>query len=168
MCIISQKVGNIAEKTNTPRLQGSASVNTAMEVMDMYETDIVVVECEDDFAGVFSRGDFTRSVIRQNLNPKDTTLYEVMTVNPPSVDPDASVKDTYEAMLAYQWEYMPVLKGRRLCGIVSMKDIGKNVIQSFEEAKTENKMIMSYIQGGESYGIADYEHEPLETAVKAK
>lgn len=167
MCIMSQKIGEIAEKTNIARLQGSVSVDTAMEVMDMYEIDIVAVECEDDFAGVFSRGDFTKSVIRQNLNPKNTTLYEVMALNPPSVEPDASVKETYEAMLAYQWDFMPVLEGRKLCGIVSIKDIGQDVIKSFEEAKIENKIIMNYIRSGESYGMADYEPKPAQV-IKTK
>lgn len=168
MCVMFQKIGDIAAQTTVPRLQGSVNIDTAMEVMDIYEIDIVAVECEDHFVGVFTRGDFTRNVIRQNLNPKDTTLYEVMTINPPSVESEASVKETYEAMLTYQWDYMPVLDGRKLCGIVSMKDLGKDVMQSFEEAKAENKMIMNYIQGGESYGMADYEPEPLEATAKIK
>ena len=162
MCIMSQKIRTIAHQTNIPRLQGSVSVSTAMEIMDMYEIDLIAVECEHDFAGVFSRGDYTRSVIRQNLRPEDTTLYEVMTLNPPSIESDATIKEAYEAMLSYQWEYMPVLEGHDLCGIIAMKDISKDVLQSFENAKTENEMIMSYIHGGESYGIADYPSQQLE------
>lgn len=168
MHVMSQTIGDIAGKTNVPRLQGSVSVNTAMEVMDMYEVDILAVECENDFAGVFSRGDFTRNVIRHNLNPKHTTLYEVMSINSPYVEPDISVKEAYEAMLAYQWDHMPVLEGRVLCGIVSMKDIGKDVMKSIEKAELENKMIIEYIQSGESYGMADYRHAPLAATVETK
>ena len=156
MCIMSRKIGDIAQNKYVPRLQGSVSVESAMEIMDIHEVDIVAVECENDFAGVFSRGDFNRSVIRQSLNPKETTLYEAMPLNTPFVESQQSVKETYEAMLVYQWEYMPVLEGRRLCGIVSMCDLGKDVIKSFEETRTENEMIKTYIQSGESYAIADY------------
>ena len=158
MCITSKKIRTIAEKTKTPRLQGSVSVATAMEVMDIYEVDVIAVECEDDFAGVFGRSDFNCCVIRHHLNPKDTTLYEVMKLNAPTVEAEQSIKETYEAMVAYQSEYMPVLEGRKLCGIVFMRDLGKDVIQSFEEARTENEMIKVYIQSGESYAIAKYNH----------
>lgn len=158
MCIMVQKIGDLAKKSKVPRLQGSVSVWSAMEIMDMYETDITAVECERDFAGVFRRGDFDRSVLRQNLNPKETTLYEVMTLNPPSVEVEQSVKEAYEIMLAYQWDHIPVLDARTLCGVVSMRDLGKDVMKSFEETKTENEFITKYIQGGESYAIADYKH----------
>jgi len=139
-----------------PRLQGSANLLTAIEIMDMYEVDIIGVECEDKFAGVFTRSDFTKSIIRQNLNPEDTTLYEVIVLNPPSVSTETTVKEVYEMMLAYQWEYMPVIEGSKLCGIVSMRDLGKDVMKSFEDARNENEMILNYIQNGESYAIANY------------
>lgn len=168
MCIMSQKISDLAQQVRVPRLQGSVNVNTAMEVMDIYEIDVVAVECEDYFAGIFSRSDFTRSVIRQNLNPKETTLYEVMVINPPSVETESSIKETYDAMLAYQMDHMPVLEGRKLVGLVFMKDLGRNIMQSFEETQIANKMIMNYIQGGESYGMADYETQPLAMAQKVK
>lgn len=156
MCIMSQKIRDVAQKTKIPCLQGSMSVSAAIEIMDMYEINIVAVECENDFAGIFSRGDFNRNVIRQNLRPDETTLYEVMSLNAPSVSTEHTVKETYEAMLTCQWEHMPVLEGRKLLGVVSMCDIGKDVIKSFEDTKTENEMIMKYIQCGESYAMANY------------
>ncbi len=156
MCVMFQRIGDVLPANRTPCLQGSVSVTTAMGIMDIYEIDIIGVECEDDFAGVFSRGDFNRSVIRQNLNPDETSLYEAMALNPPHVEVYQSVKETYEAMLAYQWEYMPVLEGNRLRGIVSMRDLGRDVMKSFEDVRNENELIMNYIHGGESYAIANY------------
>ncbi len=158
MCRMSRKIGEIAANTNIPRLQGSVDVMTAIDVMDLYKTDIVAVECEDSFAGIFTRGDLNRTVIRQNLDPRQTILYEAMTLNPPHVTADMTVKETYDSMIAYQWEYMPVLIGTRLCGIVSMRELGKHVLRSYEEAQEENKMILNYIQSGESYAISNYNH----------
>lgn len=168
MCIMSQKVSDIASRTNVICLRGSISVNTAMEVMDMYEIDIVAVECEKDFAGIFSRADFTRTVVRQNLDPNDTTLYEAMTINPPSVEPESSIRETYEVMLTHKQDYIPVIKDRKLYGIVSMKEIGRDIVKSYDNARTENSMIRRYIQGGESYGLSSYGLEVLEpiTAIK--
>lgn len=168
MCILSQKIGDmISTKMKTARVQGSASVDAAMEIMDMYETDVIAVECEKEFAGVFSRADFSRNVTRHNLNPMETTLYEVMSINMPSIGPEDSVKDAYETMLAYQREFMPILDGTMLIAIVSIRDLGQAVMQSYDDAKMENDMIMHYIQCGESYGTASYNFN-LEQAIKNK
>lgn len=156
MCITFQKVCDSVKIHNIPRLQGSVSVLTAMEIMDIYEIDLVAVMCEDLFVGIFGQNEFATSVVRQNLNPKSTILYEVITLNPPHLDYDETIKEAYETMLAYQWEYMPVLKDNNLYGIVSMSDLGKDVMKSYEDARTENEMMINYIQGGESYAIATY------------
>lgn len=152
----SQKIGELAKRAKTPCLQGSVDTFTAIEIMDIYEIDIIGVVCEDNFAGVFSRNDYNKNVIRQRLDPKRTTLYETMTLNAPYVLSDLSIKDTYDAMIAYQWEYMPVVEDQKLCGIVAMKDLGKDIMQLYEDAVSENRMIMNYIQGGESYAMSDY------------
>ena len=161
MCITKQKIGDLAQRSHAPCLQGSKSVAIAMEIMAIHNVDIIGVECKDDFAGVFSRDCFTKSVVRQNLVPTETLLYEAMYMNPPTIDANSTVKEAYEAMLSYQWEYMPVLDGNNhLGGIVSLRDLAKEVIHSFEDAKIENEMILNYIQGGESYAIADYVFPP--------
>lgn len=152
----AKTIGDIAKHLPTPRLQGSVNVLAAMEVLDLYEIDILGVECEQDFTGVFSRGDFNKHVIRRNLNPANTALYEAMQIDTPYIPANYSVRQAYDAMLTYQWEYMPVVEARALCGIVSMRDLGQNMIQSYEDIKAENEMIISYIQNGESYAMADY------------
>lgn len=156
MFMIKKPISTLTDTMKKRSLQGSISAFFALEVLDIYEVDIIGVECEDEFVGVFTRSDFERNVIRRNLNPRHTTLYEVITLNPPRVPSDTSVKDTYEAMLAYQWDYMPVVDGNHLCGIVSMNDLGHSVVHSLEEMKTENDTIMDYLHGGESYAMASY------------
>ena len=157
MCIMTEKIGAVASKTKQPSLQGSVSAYLAIEVMDIYEIDIIAVECEDNFVGTFSRKDLQKNVIKRNLEPNEVTLYECMTLNPPIAQADMSVKQAYEMMLAYQWNFIPVTRGKKLVGIVSMNDLGKDVMKSYEEAKSENETIMSYLKTGESYVIANYD-----------
>lgn len=156
MSILSQRIGNLAEKVKTPRLQGSVSVLNAVKLLDAHKSDILGVECEEEFAGIFTRGGYNRMVARQNLEPEETTLYEVMTLNPPYVCHDLSIKETYNAMLAYQWEHMPVLRDARLLGIVSLHDLSQNVLQSFETAEQENEMMLKYIRHGEAYSVSNH------------
>lgn len=156
MSILSQRIGNLAEKIKTPRLQGSVSVLNAIKLLDAHKTDILGVECEEEFAGIFTRGNYNRMIARQNLEPEETTLYEVMSLNPPYVCHDLSIKETYNAMLAYQWEYMPVLREAKLLGIVSLRDLSQNVLQSFEVAQQENEMMLQYIRHGEAYSVFNH------------
>ena len=100
MCITSQKIGSIARKTHTLRLQGSINVLTALEIMDMYDAEIAGIECESSFVGIFHRRDFAKNIARDRLDPENTTLYEVMTLDMPSIAYDATIKDAYEKMLA--------------------------------------------------------------------
>lgn len=120
---LHKPIGPYAQKLSTPRLQGSCNVFEALVLMDSKDYDIIAVMCEDAFAGTFSREDFKKMVLRQNLNPKTTSLYEVMHINPPYVNKDLSIADTYRAMLAYQWDYMPVLHGNELYGIVTIDEL---------------------------------------------
>ena len=59
-------------------------------------------------------------------------------------------------MLSYQWDFMPVINGSRLYGIVSIHDLGQDVIKDYDQIVTEKDLIISYIQGGESYAFAQY------------
>jgi CBS domain-containing protein len=158
MCITSEKIGSIARKTHTLRLQGSINVLTALEIMDMYDAEIAGIECENSFVGIFCRRNFAKNIARDRLDPENTTLYEVMALNAPSIAHDTTIKDTYEKMLADHSDYMAVLEedGRTLSGIVFLSDLGNDVIQSFEKIRAENEIIMDYIRGGESYAIATY------------
>ena len=158
MCITSQKIGSIARKTHTLRLQGSINVLTALEIMDMYDAEIAGIECESSFVGIFHRRDFAKNIARDRLDPENTTLYEVMTLDMPSIAYDATIKEAYEKMLACHADYIAVFEEneRALCGIVFLSDLGNDVIQSFEKIRAENEIIMDYIRSGESYAIATY------------
>lgn len=163
MCITKQKIGDLAKQAHTPRLQGSKTVAIAIEIMAMHNSALVAIECKDDFVGIFTRDCLTKNVLRQNLVPTETLLYEVMIDDSPAIESDCTVKDAYETMLSCQLEFLPVLEERKLVGIVSIKELAKEVIHSFEEIKIENQMILNYIQGGESYAIANYVFPPHES-----
>lgn len=156
MCKMTDRIGSLAQNTPTPRIQGSASVMQAMEEMDLCEANIIAIECEGDFVGIFRRDDLHGRVIRQNLNPMTTTLYEVMTIDPPAIDGYRSVKEVYEHMIRNKLEYIAVVTSRALHGIVSLRGLSTDVIKAYEDVEAENRMILNYMQCGESYGMSRY------------
>lgn len=156
MCKMSRNICELLKQKKTPCLEGSETTDKAVMAMDNAETDIIGVSCDGDFVGVFRRKDYFRNVVRRNLNPKETSLYEVMIITPPSIPTSYNFKEAYETMLSYQWNYMPVVREKKLYGIVTMDELGHDIIEAYQEAHNENEIIINYIQGGESYGSADY------------
>lgn len=116
-------VGSLINKMNRVALQADTSVIDALDVMEKYGIPIVSVKSEDVFIGTFSQSDFEKKVLRQNRNPRFLTLFDVMTINPPTINENNSVREAYDTMLAYQWDYMPVLNGQNVRGILSIQDI---------------------------------------------
>lgn len=156
MCRLSQQISNLLER-KTPSLQGSSTVKAAIEMMDAHEVDFVGVECEGDFVGVFTRKEFDKNVIRRNLLPEETTLYEVAFLNPPIVQEDITVKEAYSIMMSYQQEFLPVLNEKKLTGIISIRILSEYIMRAYEKSEEENRMIVNYMQRGESYGFANYD-----------
>tara|TARA_Y100001001_G_scaffold121208_1_gene119289 strand:- start:370 stop:840 length:471 start_codon:yes stop_codon:yes gene_type:complete len=155
MCILNKTIATVTDPTKSPHAQGSTNVYDALGLMESKGRDIIGVECGEHFAGIFTRGDFTKYVLRQNLNPKDVLLYDVMQIDPPFVQSGTSIKDAYEAMLAYQWSFMPVLHGSKLYGIVSLHDLGQDIMSSYNQMQNENYLMLNYIQGGQNYSTAN-------------
>ncbi len=156
-----QKISDIIKKTPVPGLQGSETVKTALQILEAYETQVIAVECDENFVGTFSRDDFSRNVIRNNLDPDHTTLYEAMTLNPPSLSKEACVKDAYEIMVLYRQEYIPVLDGNKLYGIACMRDLGIDMMKLLSDAELENEILRNYIHTGESYAMPNNSLERL-------
>ena len=138
----------------------------ARDIMEAHDVDIIAVACKDKFVGTFSRTDFKNSVLRQNLDPTCTILYEVMRVDPPFIHDDVSIEEACKAMLTYQWEFMPVLAGQQFLGIISLNDLSiiRDLIDRYDNVAFEKEAALAYIHSGESYGMASYLRGKLKEA----
>ncbi len=145
MVSMNKKVDVIIGNTYTPRLQGSAMVSDALEMMEEYEVSVIGVECESEFVGLFSRKDLESKVLQWHLHPNETSLYEVIVLSPPYVTPDLTIREAHNVMLAYQWDYLPVLSnsGKRLLGIVHMKHLREHIDASHDNFNESHSIIIS-------------------------
>ena len=151
MSDVYSKIGTIIGNQYTPRLQGSTTTAEALEIMDEYEITAIGVECECDFIGVFTRTDFEKQVLRWNLHPGETTLYEVITFNPPYVTPDLSVKEVYNAMLAYQVKAMPIVSGKTLIGIADLDILRNHINESRNNILEDNVTTLKHFGSDKTF-----------------
>ena len=77
--------------------------------------------------GSFLTGILTeRDVLRAAASGEDlrqVVVSDWMTHNPQSADPDSSPEEAAQVMLLNGFRHLPVVDGRQVCGVVSLRDL---------------------------------------------
>lgn len=93
---------------------------------------ILVVE-KGKLAGIFTERDALVRVIAKGVDPKTTTVAEVMTRNPDTIQPTESVQTALELMAERGYRHLPVIDDGKLYGIISIRDLYRSVKAQMEE-----------------------------------
>ena len=83
----------------------------------------VAVVRGDDLIGIFSERDLMKRVIAAGRDPQATTVHEVMTTDPMTVSPQSGIAECMRVMRDNSFRHLPICEGRKLKGIVSMRDL---------------------------------------------
>jgi CBS domain-containing protein len=94
----------------------------ARRMADLHVGAIVVLAGED-LRGVFSERDLMKRVVLDRLDPERTPVAEVMSTALATVDELASVEDAMELMQLHNCRHLPVMRGSRVVGFLSMRDL---------------------------------------------
>lgn len=106
-------------------VDGLMTVSDALPLMrDRDISSLVVARRDDrDEYGIVLVADIAREVINQNRVPSRTHLYEVMAKPAPSLDAEMNVRYAIRLMHRLGLTHALVLDGRRLVGIVTLRDL---------------------------------------------
>jgi CBS domain-containing protein len=94
----------------------------AIRLMAARDVGALAVEHDGALSGILTE----RDVIRACADGADldaTTVDEWMTEDPDSLEPDVAVEDAADWMLAAGYRHLPVVDGREIVGMVSIKDV---------------------------------------------
>jgi CBS domain-containing protein len=98
------------------------SVTAAAAVMVEASVGSAVVMQGPFLAGILTE----RDVLRAAASGEDLLASRVsawMTPDPQSANPDTSVEDAAQIMLLNGFRHLPVVEGRTVCGVVSLRDL---------------------------------------------
>ena len=109
------------------------SVLRAIEVMATRHVGALLVMDQGSLIGIISERDYARKVILKNRSSHDTPVSDIMTSPAVSVTPEDTVHRCMEIMTAWRFRHLPVVKGARVVGILSIGDLVKAVIQEQTE-----------------------------------
>jgi CBS domain-containing protein len=102
-----------------------ASVKRAAEVMNKYEIGSLIVVKRNKAVGIITERDVLKRVVAKALDPKKTTVEDVMSKPLIVVEPDMDLEDVVKLMFGMKIKKLPVVKSGKLVGLVSMTDIAR-------------------------------------------
>jgi CBS domain-containing protein len=109
------------------------SVLRAIEVMATRHVGALLVMSQGSLIGIISERDYARKVILKNRSSHDTPVSDIMTSPATSVTPEDTVHHCMEVMTERKFRHLPVVKGGRVVGMLSIGDLVKAVIQEQSE-----------------------------------
>lgn len=84
---------------------------------------VLVMEPPDRLLGIVTERDLMTRVLAKALEPKQTTLAQVMTPQPQCVPPETPVSDAVLIMLERGFRHLPVVgPDRKILGVFSIRD----------------------------------------------
>ena len=121
----------------------STPVRDAVALLSEKRIGAVPVLDGKDIAGIFSERDVIHRLQAHGPDMLDMVVGQVMTAPPITVDLDTGILDALGLMTRRRIRHLPVLKGGRMVGFVSIGDLVKYRI---DHIQSEAEAMRSYIQ----------------------
>jgi CBS domain-containing protein len=122
------------------------SVYEALRIMSRKDVGAVLVIDKEKLVGIFSERDYARKIILEGKSSKDTAVGELMTKDVYYVEPKNTLHETLAVMTSRGIRHMPVMDKEQLVGIVTIIDVGNQVVadQEFTIRELEKYISGSY------------------------
>ncbi len=109
--------------TNVVTAGNSETISDAVGRMLDKDVGCIVVVHKDAVAGIITKGDVLKKAYLTSLDPKKTFARDVMTAPVVAISADASLEDAAKLMTQKHVSKLPVLRDRKLVGIVTSTDV---------------------------------------------
>ena len=116
----------------------NTSILRAMEIMrDNSIRHLPVVE-GDDFVGLVTEGDLRQGSLLSMVDK--VSIEDVMIKKPFTISPEASIEEAAKIVYRHKIGGLPVLKGKKLVGIITIVDILQSLIQLLGILKSSSRI----------------------------
>ena len=114
-------------------VEPNITVQEAVERMAKHNVgSLVILSPIRDILGIFTERDLVRRVVAKKLDPVTTKIEAVMTPNVMVAQATDSAWELLEVMFREKFRHLPVVDGRKIVGIISLKDFYTCLLQSGE------------------------------------
>jgi CBS domain-containing protein len=107
----------------------------------------IIVLSGQQLRGVFSERDLMKRVVLEKLDPEQTLVRSVMSIDISTVDESATLEVAMEAMQLHNCRHLPVTRGGKVVSFLSMRDL-----MNYELARKTEELhhMRAYIHGAGS------------------
>ena len=109
-----------------------ASVFEAVQLMADKRVGALMVVDRNELVGVISERDYAREIVLKDRVSRDTPVSAIMTQRVLYVRPQQTLEECMALMTEKHLRHLPVLDNSRLVGVVSMRDVVKDLIAEKE------------------------------------
>lgn len=120
------------------------TVFDAISLMAEVNIGAVLVQKDDEIAGIFTERDYLQKVALKSLSSQEICVGDVMTSPVITASPGDSIQQCMETMTTCRCRHLPVVENDKLLGIVSIGDLVKRLV---DEKETEIEQLNQYITG---------------------
>lgn len=104
-------------------VESTRSVLEAARFMMEHNVGALPVLRNGELVGILSERDIMNRVVAVGRTPGTTAVSEVMTANPRAVPAEESIEECLFIMREFGFRHLPIVDGRELKGLVSLRDI---------------------------------------------
>jgi CBS domain-containing protein len=138
------KIYDLVKDYQLHTITAGQTVLDAAQQMVAHNIGAIPVLRDGELVGIFSERDIMKRVVAEGRDPAKTRVSEVMTANPRTVDIQESIEQCMVLMKQHGFRHLPICDGKKLKGIVSLRDI---LLRDLTEKDEEVRMMRAYIHG---------------------
>jgi acetoin utilization protein AcuB len=116
----------------------NTSILKAMEIMRKNSIRHLPVVDGDDLVGLVTEGDLRQASLLSMVDK--VSIDDVMIKNPVTISPEASLEEAAKLISAHKIGGLPVIKGKKLVGIITIVDILRAFIQLMGILKSSSRI----------------------------
>jgi CBS domain-containing protein len=122
---------------------GASVIDAIRSMADNHVGALLVMEGAE-LVGIVSERDYARKVILLGRSSSTTAVRDIMSAPVVTVSPDQTVDDAMRLMTERRIRHLPVTRGSKVIGVVSIGDLVKCVIEDQQHTIED---LRSYIRG---------------------
>jgi CBS domain-containing protein len=118
---------------------------SAVLVMNQHKIGCTIVLEDDALVGIFTERDILARVVAAGLDPKTTSVRDVMTSPVRTVTAATAVDEVMSLMFEKNIRHIPVTENGRVVSLISIGDVNRWMVQMH---KAEAEALRNYVTGG--------------------
>ena len=108
-----------------------SNVLEIVELMNQGKTGAVVIVKNDELQGIVTERDITLKVVSEEKDPFQVLAKTIMTSDPQTLSEDDTLAYAVNLMSVRNFRHLPVLNGKKVIGIISIRDVIKHLSKLF-------------------------------------